>query len=114
MNQVLAEAKKHWRSQLAEPMASVEVPEWSTTLFFKPSNLAQRDRIYKHINEGKLEALVETIIQRALDADGKRVFNEACRKDLMTKTDPDVIGRIVTAMSDEEDVTPEEARKNSE
>ena len=75
MNQVLAEAKKHWRSQLAEPMASVEVPEWSTTLFFKPSNLAQRDRIYKHINE---------------------------------------IGRIVTAMSDEEDVTPEEARKNSE
>lgn len=114
MNQILAEAKKHWREQLSAPMASVEVPEWGTTLFFKPSTLAQRDRIYKHINDGSLEALVETLIQRALDGDGKRVFNEACRKDLMTRTDPDVISRIVTAMSDEPDASPEEARKNSE
>jgi len=57
---------------------------------------------------------VQTLIIRALDEDGKRLFSNADKKDLMEKVDPDVIVNIISAMNDEPETTIEDARKNSE
>ncbi len=112
--QILAKAKTHWRDKLVAPMESVVVPEWDTTIFFKPTTLAQRNTIFRYVNDGSLESLVQTLIIRALDEDGKRLFSNADKKDLMEKVDPDVIVNIISAMNDEPETTIEDARKNSE
>ena len=112
--QILAKAKTHWRDKLVAPMESVVVPEWDTTIFFKPTTLAQRNTIFRYVNDGSLESLVQTLIIRALDEDGKRLFSNADKKDLMEKVDPDVIVNVVSAMNDEPETTVEDARKNSE
>ena len=110
--QILAKAKTHWRDKLVAPMESVVVPEWDTTIFFKPTTLAQRNTIFRYVNDGSLESLVQTLIIRALDEDGKRLFSNADKKDLMDKVDPDVIVNVVSAMNDEPETTVEDARKN--
>tara|TARA_Y100001938_G_scaffold149909_1_gene238620 strand:- start:2769 stop:3143 length:375 start_codon:yes stop_codon:yes gene_type:complete len=112
--QILAKAKTHWRDKLVAPMESVVVPEWDTTIFFKPTTLAQRNTIFRYVNDGSLESLVQTLIIRGLDEDGKRIFSNADKKDLMDKVDPDVIVNVVSAMNDEPETTVEDARKNSE
>ena len=111
---ILANAKTHWREKLVAPMESVVVPEWDATIFFKPTTLAQRNTIFRYVNDGSLESLVQTLIIRALDEDGKRLFSNADKKDLMEKVDPDVIVYVITAMNDEPETTVEDARKNSE
>jgi len=112
--ELLATAKTHWRGKLVAPMQKVVVPEWDTTIFFKPTTLAQRNTIFKYVNDGSLESLVQTLIIRALDEDGKRLFSNAYKKDLMEQVDPDVIVNVITAMNDEPETTIEDARKNSE
>lgn len=112
--QILAKAKTHWREKLVAPMESVVVSEWDTTIFFRPTTLAQRNTIFRYANDGSLESLAQTLIIRALDEDGKRLFSNADKKDLMEKVDPDVIANVVTAMNDEPETTVEDARKNSE
>ena len=112
--ELLARAKTHWRDKLVAPMESVVVPEWDATIYFKPTTLAQRNRIFKYVNDGSLESLVETLIIRALDGDGKKLFNNNDKKALMESVDPDVIVRVINAMNEEPETTVEDARKNSE
>jgi hypothetical protein len=112
--ELLAKAKTHWREKLVAPMESVAVPEWDTVIFFKPTTLAQRNTIFRYVNDGSLESLVQTLIIRALDEDGKRLFSNSDKKDLMEKVDPDIIVNVITVMNEERETTIEDARKNSE
>ena len=112
--ELLAKAKTHWREKLVAPMESVAVSEWDTVIFFKPTTLAQRNTIFRYVNDGSLESLVQTLIIRALDEDGKRLFSNADKKDLMEKVDPDIIVNVITVMNEERETTIEDARKNSE
>jgi hypothetical protein len=112
--QVLVNIEKHWRSQLDKQMGEVVVPEWDVTIFFKPMNLSQQNRIFKYANEGSLESLVETLLIRALDADGKKLFSNSNKKFFMEKASPSLIADVVSAMNDAPDTTIEDARKNSE
>jgi LytS/YehU family sensor histidine kinase len=112
--ELLAKAKTHWREKLVAPMESVAVSEWDTVIFFKPTTLAQRNTIFRYVNDGSLESLVQTLIIRALDEDGRRLFSNADKKDLMEKVDPDIIVNVINAMNEERETTIEDARKNSE
>ena len=112
--QVLVNIEKHWRSQLDKQMGEVVVPEWDVTIFFKPMNLSQQNRIFKYANEGSLESLVETLLIRALDADGRKLFSNSNKKFFMEKASPSLIADVVSAMNDAPDTTIEDARKNSE
>lgn len=112
MIDVLEQAKSHFKSKLNTPRI-IEVPEWGTEdeplkIYVWPSNLMERDRIYQHV--GSLESLVETVIVRAKDAEGKPLFKTVHRQELLREVDPDVLARIVTEMNNEE-VTAEEAGK---
>lgn len=98
---VLNKAKEHFNNQMTGQMKSVEVPEWDTTIYFKTvQNFAAQQKILQLSNEGKVvEALVETLIVKALDKDGKRVFNSADRDVLMREVDPEVILKVCTAIN---------------
>lgn len=98
---VLNKAKEHYTSKVSGELKSIEVPEWETTIYFKTTqNFAAQQKILQLSNEGKVvEALVETLIVKSLDADGKRVFTSADRDVLMRQVDPDVILRVCTAIN---------------
>lgn len=71
------------------------VPAIPATLYFKPSTLAERDVIYRAVQAGGLGSLVEIIIVRARDEDGKILFGNRHKTIFERKIDPDVINRIV-------------------
>lgn len=98
---VLNKAKEHYTNQISGELRSVEVPEWETTVYFKTTqNFAAQQKILQLSNEGKVvEALVETLIVKALDADGKRIFKSGDRDVLMRQVDPEIILKVCTAIN---------------
>jgi hypothetical protein len=98
---VIDNAKSHFKAALAQNMKSVEVPEWDTKIYFKPVvSFAQEQNVIKLHAEGKqVEALVESLITRAVDADGNRLFKSADKVILMNEVDPSVILRVVNSMN---------------
>lgn len=98
------------QASLANGMAKIKVPEWETEIYFKPaSTFAQEQKIIELHSKGKLvEALVETLITKALDQEGKRMFSQADKPVLMREVDPEVIIKIVGEMNE-----AKEAAKNN-
>ena len=99
MSEILEKAKGHFKERLSAGMGTVEVPEWGTTIHFRPLNLKERDRIHQFAAKDSLEALVETLIVRALDADGKPIFKSVHRTELMREVDPEIIARVCEEMN---------------
>jgi len=101
---VLDNATAHFKQSLSVEMKSIEVPEWETTLYFKSvSTFAEEQKVIQLNNDGKIvEALVESLISKSRDADGKRVFKGADRTSIMNEVDPAIIMRIVTEMNSAE------------
>lgn len=99
---VLSNAKEHMQTVLAQGLQKIEVPEWQTTIHFKPaSTFAQEQKVIELHSKGKLvEALVETLIQKSLDSEGKKLFTAADRIVLMREVDPEVIIRVVGQMNE--------------
>lgn len=99
---VLENARRHYQEALSGELLSVEVPEWNTTIYFRPiASLSQEEKALKLHAEGKLtEALVETLIVKALDEEGKKLFKPADRIALMKEVDPAVIIRVVTEINE--------------
>jgi len=98
---VLNKARSHFKEQLAGEMKSIDVPEWETTIYFKPvSTFVEEQKVIELHGKGELVgALVETLIQKALDKDGKRLFGNADRDVLMREVDPNVIVRVCTEIN---------------
>ena len=114
---VLQKAKKHFHSLNSGELNSIDVPEWETKVYWKMGglNFAQQSKVIELTNAGKTaEALVEMLILRAINADGKKMFKQVEKNEIMREVDPDIILKVVTAMNDvEEDVvSAEEALGN--
>jgi hypothetical protein len=94
---VLQNATKHFADQLTGELKSVTVPEWQTDVYYKPINsFAIESKIIELTQKGKItEALIETLILKALDANGKPMFNKFDKVTLMNEVDPAVITRVV-------------------
>ena len=95
---VLERAKKSWSEKLTE-INEIEVPEWGDEagpliIYVRPSNLAERDKLFKSAKEETLESLVQVLIIRAREKDGTMMFRPADKSHLMTAVDPDVISEV--------------------
>lgn len=115
---ILENAKNHFRERLGGDLQCLEVPEWGTDgipakLFFKPAiNFQSQEKIIKLSEEGKkAEAVVQALIERALNEDGTRVFKQANRLELMKSVDPEVVARVVSEMSGD-DYSVDDIEKN--
>jgi len=107
---VLGNAKSHFRNALSAELQSIVVPEWNSTIYFKIASTFQVEKkiLDLHAKGNMVEALVETLLAKALKADGSRVFTNADKIVLMREVDPDIIIRVVTAMQE----AKEEARSS--
>lgn len=101
---VILNAQKHFKSKLSGGLEKIEVPEWNTTVYFRPTaTLKETEAVVKLHQSGKiLESLATVLILRALDEEGNRVFKQADMFDLMNGVDPDVVIRVATDIMNSE------------
>ncbi len=116
MSNILERAKGHFRDKLSEEMKFIDVPEWGEEnkplrIFYKPMNLKSQDRIFKHVREGSLQSLAQTLIERARNEDESKMFKPVHMTEFMNAVDPEVIEHIVTEMAGDEP-DDEDAEKN--
>ena len=93
---VINNATKHFKEKLAGGLESINVPEWDTNVYFRPSaTLKQTEAVVALHGKGQvMEALVTVLLQRALDEDGKPLFKKADTYELMNSVDPEIVIRV--------------------
>jgi len=115
MSKVLERATAHFRNQISGEMRSIEVPEWETKIFYKTvTNLKEEGRILELSQQGKtVEALVESLVVRARNEDGSKMFSMPDKITLMNEVDPKVLIRVVGEMNNVvQDLSQEAVEKN--
>jgi len=92
---------KHYQSAIAGDLQKIHVEEWDTDIYCRTTYpLKDEAKILQLQTEGKtVEALVESIIVKARDKDGKRIFHDADRIKLMNEADPMVIVKVGGAIN---------------
>ena len=98
---VLENAKEHFKTKLGGELKKVTIHEWKTDVYYKPAySFAVESKILQLQQQGKIvEALVESIIQKALTPEGERMFTTSDKFTLMNEVDPSVITKIATAIN---------------
>ncbi|MAJ58117.1 MAG: hypothetical protein CMI74_08685 [Candidatus Pelagibacter sp.] len=101
MSKVLDNIKGHFKNKLNGELLKTTVPEWKTDIYYKPVySFAVESKIIELQTQGKtVEALVESIVNKALDPDGKPMFHKFDKVTLMNEADPQVLIRVATALN---------------
>ena len=113
---VLDKATAHFRDKVSGELNSIYVPEWDCKIYFKNSiTLREQSKLVELSSQGKtVEALVESLIVKARNSDGTKMFQTAEKAVFMNEVDPEIVIRIVgeinTATRQELDV--EQVEKN--
>lgn len=102
MNNPIDKMTSHFRQKISGDMSKVYVEEWDTTIWYKISNtLKEEGELIKLAQEGKtVEALVETLITKARNEDGTKMFKKVDKVTMMNEVDPAVLIRVVGEMND--------------
>jgi hypothetical protein len=105
MSKVLDKATSHFREKISGDMKKVHVPEWECDIYFKPTlTLKEQGKLIELASQGKqVEALVESLIVKARNADGTKMFNFADKAALLNEVDPGVIIRVVGEINNAND-----------
>jgi hypothetical protein len=101
MSKALEKIAQHWQKAIAGDMTKLRIDEWDMDIYVKQTYpFKYESRVMKLQAQGEpVEALVETLIVKALDKDGKRLFNDADKINLMNEADPSVILKVVTGIN---------------
>lgn len=91
------------------PLKYIEVREWMIEgkplkIYYKPITVVEQRHIYKLIKKDDVAFLVETLLVRALDSDGKRLFTLADKDFLLKKASYYVISDIVNQMLEKDEL----------
>jgi len=115
MTSVLERATGHFREKLGGDLKSIDVPEWDCKVYFKTSiTLKEQSKLIELATSGKtVEALVETLIVKARNQDGSKMFGPMDKQVFLNEVDPDVIIRVVADINRHSDPdNQEELEKN--
>jgi hypothetical protein len=116
MSKILEKATAHFRNQISGEMKCLEVPEWEAKIYYKTvNNLRDEGKILELTQQGKsVEALVESLIIKARNEDGTKMFSAIDKTTLMSEVDPKVLVRVVGEINNvsPEDLSVGEAEKN--
>ena len=115
MSNVLDNIKGHFKQKLNGELLKITVPEWKTDIYYKPVySFAVESKIIDLQTQGKtVEALVESIINKALNPDGKPIFHKFDKVTLMNEADPTTLIKVATALNNAtSEYRTEEVEKN--
>lgn len=119
MSKYMEAGKAHFKELVSSEPRCVEVPEWPIDgqpmkIYYKPTmNFKDQGVVLKLHGENKpAEAVCMTLILKAMDADGNKMFRRMDLEEMMRTFDPEIVSRVVAEMSEDDGVTVEDARKN--
>lgn len=73
----------------------LHVPEWGMTIYWTPVTVAERTRIYSGTKgDNDYETVVKILLDKARDADGKKIFTIDDRPALLQRADSSVVIRV--------------------
>jgi|TARA_X000000950_G_scaffold173042_1_gene210610 hypothetical protein len=99
---ILDNAKKHFQSK---EVKTIEVKEWNTTFIVKPMTLDEQRRLLEKSEKNQVEAMVDLIIMKCLQEDGKTpAFKLSDKQDLLKEVDPNIMTEIVNKIGSESSV----------
>ena len=103
---VLEKATAQFRDLMSGELQFVEVPEWGEP--DKPLKIYYKSAI-NFIAQGKIlalfkqdkdnEAVLQSLIIKALDVDGNNIFKQTDMQSMLREVDPDVVNRILSEMT---------------
>jgi len=110
----LDKATAHFREKLSGELKSVKVPEWDLEIWFKTvTNLKEQSKLVELAAQNKtVEALVESLILKARNADGTKMFTNADKVTFMNEVDPNIVIKVVGEINDAIDQNDGEIEKN--
>ena len=113
MSKILDKATAHFRNKISGDMRKISVPEWECDIWVKSSaTLREESKILELSQQGKsVEALVESIIVKARNEDGTKMFAMPDKMVFMNEVDPSIIIRIASEINNVP-LTMDEAEKN--
>lgn len=77
---------------------SIEVPEWGTTIYWDPITVEEYDKLFTVGQPPKIRQFIDLIVLKALDVDGKKMFDLKNKFDLAKCASPTVISRVAQQM----------------
>jgi hypothetical protein len=117
MSKVLERATSHFREKVSAEMKKIHVPEWECDIYFKGVlTLKEQGKLIELASQGKqVEALVESLIVKARNQDGTKMFAMPDKMVLLNEVDPAIIIRIVGEINEanDEETDLEKVEKNS-
>jgi hypothetical protein len=102
MSKILDRATAHFRDKISAEMRHVVVPEWDNQkVYFKNAiTLKEQSKLIELASQGKqVEALVESLIVKARNEDGTKMFTMVDKPTLLNEVDPNVIIRLVAEIN---------------
>lgn len=97
--------------------ARIEVPEWAgddgkpAVIYARPMTMAEKQKIANAgANDGHIASLVTTLILKAEDEAGNKVFTLDDKHTLMNRADTEVLARIILQMRDTPSVEAQEKK----
>lgn len=105
-------------AEVQKDLRFIDVPEWGEKgqplrIYYKPSiNLTGQGLIQKEMEKSSVDAIVMSLVFRALDENGEKLFKNADKAELKRSANPDVITRIVLAMNDADNIEEDELKKS--
>ena len=107
---VLEKAQTHFKNIIDDEMKSYYCKEWDSTVYYKPTlTWKEQSEILDAGQKSSADAIIKTLIIRARNKDGSKMFSNVDKVILENDVDPDVIVKVVGAINlgssklDEED-----------
>ena len=117
MTDVMKNITKHYQGLVSQDLEKLHVPEWDMDIYYRTtSSFADEKKMINHQAKGEIvEALVQSIVSKARDKQGKKIFSEAHKDQLMNEADPKVLTRVATQLNNAQlTLSQEDARKESQ
>lgn len=107
-------ALAHFKAKIAGNLFKYHVDEWDCDVYYRATaSMATEAKIMNLTQQGKTaEALVESIVLKALDEDGNRIFRDVDRPELLNETDPQVLIKVAGILNNANADSIEAIEKN--
>ena len=85
----------------------IHVEEWDLDIYWSPMTIGEIGRIERISKGNNAQILIECLVLKAEDADGKKLFTLEDKAKLKRKGDPGIMGRIVQQIAPDLEDDPE-------
>ena len=108
---VLDKAQNHFKTIIDSELKEYYCKEWDSKIYFKPTlTWKEQSMILDASQKSSADGIIQTLLIRALNKDGSKMFSRADKMILENDVDPDIIVKVVGAINlgssklDEEDL----------